>query len=576
MHRALRFKVTLWFLFVILAITAAGIVGFQRLSAMIRQDANLQMSAKVDHIEDVLEATDELYGKIIRAALRSAEAMASAQGAPSLVLSGQPGELPIVKFGEEKASSEEGVVQEARALTGGMVALFARIGEGFLPVAISFSDGAGNGASGDPPVPSRAIVTALEKGASSIQPEKISGHFFFTGYKPIQDAEGRLIGAWFVGYPVETLFTLRDTIEDHALLDKGFFALLGPDGQSVFQTETLRDAAVIGEIARGAAAGEPAPPGWTVRTDIFEPWGFTIVAALHDQDLIARAARTLWQAYAGAAVVMTMLLLVSYWLARRLSATLELAERNREEALAARDAAESANQTKSRFLANMSHELRTPMNAILGYSEMLIEDAKGAGAAGFLPDLQKIHSAGEHLLALISDVLDVSKIEAGKMTLFIEDFDVEPVVREISETIATLAQKNGNALERICPGDAGRMTSDLTKFRQILLNLLSNACKFTEKGRVTLEVSPHPDEITFRVRDTGIGMTPEQMDRLFQAFSQADTSTTRKYGGTGLGLAISKKFCELLGGDISVSSEPGQGTTFTVRLPRIFRTESPA
>jgi CheY-like chemotaxis protein len=225
------------------------------------------------------------------------------------------------------------------------------------------------------------------------------------------------------------------------------------------------------------------------------------------------------------------------------------------------------------FLANMSHELRTPLNAILGYSEMLMEEAGDLGQDGFVPDLKKIHGAGKHLLSLINDVLDISKIEAGKMEVFLESFLVRPLIDDVVSTVQPLVEKNANALIVSCPEDVGEMHADVTKVRQGLFNLLSNACKFTKEGRITLKVSSDVRDgapwLHFAVADTGIGMSPEQLGKLFQAFSQVDASTTRKYGGTGLGLAISRKFCQLMGGDITVASEPGKGTTFTMHLPAV-------
>ncbi len=263
-------------------------------------------------------------------------------------------------------------------------------------------------------------------------------------------------------------------------------------------------------------------------------------------------------------------------------ARVELEAKNAELAEAKR-AADLANAAKSSFLANMSHELRTPMNAIIGYSEMLQEEAEDLDQQGFIPDLQKIHGAGKHLLALINDILDLSKVEAGKMTLFLEEFDVAKLVTEVGATVQPLVAKNGNTLEVICPADIGVMRADVTKLRQTLFNLLSNASKFTERGVIGLRVekviskdarqsagplnNDYCSLITFKVTDTGIGMTPEQMSKLFEAFSQADASTTRKFGGTGLGLAISRKFCRLMGGDIAVASEPGKGSMFAVTLP---------
>jgi PAS domain S-box-containing protein len=238
---------------------------------------------------------------------------------------------------------------------------------------------------------------------------------------------------------------------------------------------------------------------------------------------------------------------------------------------AAKEAAESANRAKSAFLANMSHELRTPLNAIIGYSEMLIEDADEMGYSSIVPDVKKIQAAGSHLLDLINNILDLSKIEAGKMDLFYEAFDIPDMVEGVLATVKPLIAKNNNTLEVEYAPDANRMVADLVKVRQTLLNLLSNAAKFTENGTVQLKIMrgrfDNTDWITFRVTDTGIGMSPEQIEHLFREFTQADNSTTRKYGGTGLGLAISRRFCQMMNGDILVESEVGKGTTFIVHLP---------
>jgi len=243
------------------------------------------------------------------------------------------------------------------------------------------------------------------------------------------------------------------------------------------------------------------------------------------------------------------------------------------ELLQARQAAETANSAKSQFLANMSHELRTPLNAIIGYSEMLAEETADDGNEEYVPDLEKIGTAGKHLLALINEILDLSKIEAGKMELFLEEFDLDAMLDEVLTTIRPLADANGNELELRRHGSVGIMRADVVKVRQILLNLMSNACKFTDNGTVSLEVRgiPADDEgparVSFAVRDTGIGMTEEQLGRLFAAFSQADVSTTRKYGGTGLGLVISRRFARMMGGDVEVTSVEGEGSEFSLILP---------
>ena len=236
----------------------------------------------------------------------------------------------------------------------------------------------------------------------------------------------------------------------------------------------------------------------------------------------------------------------------------------------ARDAALKATETKSQFLANMSHELRTPLNAIIGITEMLEEDAQELGQEDFIEPLQRTSRAGKHLLQLINDILDLSKIEAGKVELHLESVDLKSVIDDAVKMVGSQAMANKNRLEVHCPAEIGRIRCDVTRIRQVIFNLLSNASKFTENGVISVDVTAKSEDeaIEITVRDSGIGMTPEQLGRLFKEFSQADSSTTRKYGGTGLGLAISRRFCQMMGGDISVASESGKGSAFTVHLPR--------
>jgi signal transduction histidine kinase len=230
-----------------------------------------------------------------------------------------------------------------------------------------------------------------------------------------------------------------------------------------------------------------------------------------------------------------------------------------------------ASQHKSQFLANMSHELRTPLNAIIGVSEMLREDAEALKQD--TEPLDRILGAGRHLLALINDILDLSKIEAGRMELQIETFLLAPLIADVVKTIEPLAAKNANQVAANCDGTIGTLHADQMRLRQTLLNLMSNANKFTARGTISVDARQAQengrDWVTIAVTDTGIGMTPEQIGKLFQEFAQAEASTTRKYGGTGLGLAISRRFCQMMGGDITVESETGRGSTFTIRVPRI-------
>jgi signal transduction histidine kinase len=236
-------------------------------------------------------------------------------------------------------------------------------------------------------------------------------------------------------------------------------------------------------------------------------------------------------------------------------------------------AAEAATRAKSEFLASMSHELRTPLNAIILYSELLQELAADEGNSSSVGDLQRINGAANHLLQLINGILDLSKIEAGKTALSLENFDVRALIEDLLDTVRPLLEKNGNAFTIRYGEGLGLMRADLMKTRQIVINLLSNAGKFTRAGTIALDVESEildgQSWIVFRVGDTGVGMTGEESQKIFEPFTQADVTTTRKYGGTGLGLAIVSRFCSVMGGEVSVESEPGQGSVFTVRLPRV-------
>jgi signal transduction histidine kinase len=316
-----------------------------------------------------------------------------------------------------------------------------------------------------------------------------------------------------------------------------------------------------------------------IRVDL---WSLVAVFESREKQLFQRrmeetSASLSWGigSFATALALALALLIALYAVARR-----DIAERRRaeeslraaaEELSRAKDSAEAASGAKSAFLANMSHELRTPLNAIIGYSEMLREEAENLGRPEFVADLAKIHSAGKHLLALINDVLDLSKIEAGRMDLFLEPVAIAEVVQAVVSTIRPLAEKSGDTLTVNCPADVGTIWTDQAKLRQALLNLLSNATKFTQQGTITLDVTrdggPEDSWVHFQVADDGIGMTPEQVATLFQPFTQADSSTTRRYGGTGLGLTITRRFCRMLGGDVTVTSTAGRGSTFTIRVP---------
>jgi signal transduction histidine kinase len=262
-----------------------------------------------------------------------------------------------------------------------------------------------------------------------------------------------------------------------------------------------------------------------------------------------------------------------------LEAALKQAQELRVIAENAQQMAEDASRSKSEFLANMSHELRTPLNAIIGYSEMLLDDAEDNGEHQQIEDLNKIKNSGKHLLNLINDVLDLAKIESGKMDLYLEPINLQALVKELTDMVLPLCQKNNNQFAVNWLNEIDLMYCDLTKLRQCLLNLLGNATKFTQAGEVSLEISTRMGRngdrpqmmVNFQVKDSGIGIPTEKIQKLFQPFAQADNSTTRQYGGTGLGLAITREFALMLGGDVSVESTSKKGSTFLLTIPQLIR-----
>jgi len=344
------------------------------------------------------------------------------------------------------------------------------------------------------------------------------------------------------------------------------------------------------EEARGAGWVEAIHPDDRAHT--LDAWRHAVeTRSRYEVEHRVRRADGIWRAMEAHAVpLLAEDGTVTEWIGTHADVT----ERTEAEAAmqAARDEAEEANRAKSTFIANMSHELRTPLSAIIGYSEMLQEELEDSGDAdGLGDDIRKIESNARHLLRLINDVLDLSKLESGKMEIFAETFDVAEMAGSVAATVQALIEKKGNTLTLNLAPDLGAMHSDVTKVRQILLNLLSNAAKFTEGGSITLSAERQPgpsgpglvtkglvtkDWLAFRVSDSGIGMTGEQLAKLFQRFQQADASTTRRFGGTGLGLSITKAFSAMLGGEVEVESVPGQGSAFTVRLPATVAAEQDA
>ena len=585
MHSSLRTKVILWFLLVAIVVGFAGYLGFRRLSDYVLRQARTQMDAKLEHVIDVLGTTNTTYLKLVHSSMALLRMLGREKGEPHLEWTVNSSNSPqaVLYFGPTAVSGDDTLVDTVKELMGGTAGIYVNQDDSFVCISTNLLRPDGSRAIGSMLDATGPVFAAIRRGQAYFGVDEILGQPSIAGYEPIRDSNGSTIGVFYVGFPLASLSEINEAMNEGRILSKGFFALLDHENRIVVRTEAVRDPVEMETIVAATEQHKAIDGRWLVTLRTFVPWDYDVIAALYRPDVSRETFAIIWQFYGIGSVILIGVLVVSFLLASRLSEALGDAELSRQEAVEARDAAQAANRTKSTFLANMSHELRTPMNAILGYSEMLIEEAEDLNVKELTPDLDKIRRAGKHLLALINDILDLSKIEAGKMTLFVEEVDVAGLVGEVTTTIQPLIEKNSNKLEIELAPDCGRIRADLAKVRQTLLNLLGNATKFTERGRINLSVrriktkfssddangpaNDSAERIQFSIKDTGIGMTPEQQGKLFQPFSQTDTSTTRKYGGTGLGLAISRRFCQLMGGDISATSTAGQGSTFTVDLP---------
>jgi len=569
-------RIFLWVGVVALLLVLAGVLAYRQVHANMGHSARQRAALTVDHLRHQLETSNALYLDLTRASMRLLKARTVAMGparlGPTTIVAGRP--VPNLYFGARELALDFETMDGIKALMGGTATVFVNTGTEFVRITTNVLGPDGERAIGTTLDPKGRAMAAIRANSSFYGQVDILGKSYITGYEPILDERGATIGIWYTGYPVETLTQLASSIAALRLMENGFIGVFDSNGRHMFASSHV-PATVLEEVT-GAAATHPAEAtfqlgDWSVDKTSFEPWDYTILAATWVPDIQSQTRDLVAGAFAILGLVVLLVLGASSWVAGRLSDAVRQAGEQKIAAEAAQDAAETANRTKSAFLANMSHELRTPMNAIIGYSEMLIEEAEDSGEQASVPDLKKIQSAGRHLLGLINDVLDLSKIEAGKMSLYLETFDVRETIDGVVGTIHPLLKANHNTISVDCADNLGLMRADVVKVRQTMFNLLSNATKFTSGGTIAVtarrRATPGGDWIDVAVSDSGIGMTDAQMGKLFQAFSQADESTTRRFGGTGLGLAICKKFCDLMGGDITVTSTMGVGTTFTMQLP---------
>ena len=572
----------LWLSVISTLLIGAGGFTLWRLRTVLEYFSNSQITAEVDQVLEKFNIIDNLLNGWLQLALKEIKSVTTAKGPATLDLKStevvgeglRRRETPTLSFGSVKASSLRSHVVGVANDWNASITIFVRQGDQMVRLVTSISTLDGKSAEGTLLDPKGEVLPELLKGRQYTGPAEILGKLYYTSYVPIFSPEGEVIGAWYSGYKIDTVAEmLRKSVNNADLQGKAYIAVLDDAGKITFASSGTpkslkREIKNLGSKLSERPKIDLAPPsisGFELSVEPFSPWRMHVVSArsissVNELALSLSIGILGLQLLVGIAVV-----LLSWFYSRSLARAFDDLDQ-------ARNQAELANAAKSSFLANMSHELRTPMNAIIGYSEILVEDCEDMDAEEIREDLQKVLGSSKHLLGLINDVLDLSKVEAGKMTLYPERACLNEIFRDILSSVKPLVESNNNKLDYESLKGDDQIQVDVTKFRQIILNLVSNASKFTENGLISLKtqfvLQANSQWIQVAVKDTGIGMTSEQLGKLFQDFSQADASTTRKYGGTGLGLALSRKFATLMGGDITVESESGVGSTFTLMLPR--------
>ena len=572
----------LWIGVITSLLFASSMFTLFRVRSVISELTKSKVDGEVQQVIEKFEIIDDLLGGWLEKGLNELEDSTLKFGEPNLddqnfsdssrVSQGLP--LPVLSFGSVQASSLTETLSQATQGWETSATIFVRDGDQMVRIATTIQDQQGASAVGTVLDPDGFVLPKLLAGEEFKGIARILGIPYYTRYAPIFNKDGDVVGAWYVGYQIASVAkAMRNSINNADLRANTHLLIIDADDQIGYSSEgtppkLLQDVKIIGQSIENHQRSSIYS---SVLSDIkyefipYKPWGYQIVTASslgRDNSLAIKMSLGI---FAIQFLVAIAVVLLTWIFSQRLAKA--LAEGNK-----ARLQSEEANKAKSAFLANMSHELRTPMNAIIGYSEILIEECEEMEPDEIEQDLEKILSSAKHLLGLINDVLDLSKVEAGKMSIYLEPVLLRGFINDVIVTLKPLADKNNNKLVVDAEGlDEDCVSTDVTKLKQIILNLASNACKFTREGVVSISLRLEGDSKTkclvVAIHDSGIGMTEQQMNRLFEDFSQADVSTTREYGGTGLGLSLSRRFCRIMGGDITVESIKDEGSTFTVTLP---------
>ena len=575
----------LWLSIIASLLLGASAFTLLRVRGVIEDFAESRIKGEVEQVVEKFAIIDSLLEGWLLRSLDRLKTQSMADGQPSLdldqreLISGGTGNrsVPILRFGEVKISSQAKTLINLSEDTKTSKTVFVRDGDQMVRLITSIETKEGDSAVATLLDPEGPVLPKLLQGKIYKGLARILGTLYYTQYVPIFDESNEVIGAWYAGYQIASIGdAIRKSVQKAELSDQTHLFVVDDDDRILYSSEDSPKPLLteVSTFARDLPMDQTSVVPSVVFDDYryrfipFKPWGMQVVSARSQSTVNELALQLSFGIIALQLLAAVSVVFLTWFYSRRLSKALAQGEE-------ARLQAEDANRAKSAFLANMSHELRTPMNAIIGYSEILTEDCEDMEPDEIRDDLNKVLSSAKHLLGLINSVLDLSKVEAGKMTIFAEDISLSGLINEVLASVKPLISKNNNQLSLDLNNSEDDLVNvDVTKLKQIILNLTSNACKFTESGVVKITSRLLQDEsgerLQIAVCDSGIGMTEEQLGRLFQDFSQADESTTRKYGGTGLGLALSKRFSQMMHGDIIVTSEVNVGSQFTIDLPRYY------